>query len=155
MRLIFLDIDGVLNSHQYDSLAESCIISPENVQHLNTILARVPDARLVISSAWRYMVLGNSMTERGFEYMLRTHGVRCPGRVAGITCADELVMNRGRQIAAFFRTHYRSEVRDPFVILDDLPEGMTMRPFEDRLVKTDGQVGLRAADAERAILLLL
>jgi hypothetical protein len=135
-------------------LAESNTISPANVQHLNAVLLGASDAQLVISSAWRYMVHGNAMTERGFEYMLRTHGVRCPGRVAGVTCTDELVKNRGRQIAVFFRTHYRSVVRDPFVILDDLPEGMTMRPFEDRLVKTDSAIGMTAETAVAALALL-
>jgi len=74
MKVIFLDIDGVLNGHEFCEHAKSCGINPECVCELNRIIAAT-DAKIVLSSAWRYMVHGGALTLKGFEYMLRTHGV--------------------------------------------------------------------------------
>ncbi len=94
--LIFLDIDGVLNGHGVNLHSECCGISPSCVGHLNRILKET-GARYVVSSAWRYLVLGGSMTCRGMEYLLRTHGVM-KDRMVGVTCSDELVPSRGAQV---------------------------------------------------------
>lgn len=54
---------------------------------LNWILDAVP-VKLVISSAWRYLILRGDMTLKGFEYLLLVHGVDCKGRLHGYTDAD-------------------------------------------------------------------
>lgn len=142
-RVLFLDIDGVLNDHNYDAACQSSRILPRCVVELNVILEAV-DCHLVISSAWRYMILNGEMTERGFEYMLRTHGVRCVDRVVGTTCKDsqlEDANERSSQILGYVNSH---EVRQ-YVALDDLD----LRGIN--LVRTKGDVGLTPEDANRAI----
>lgn len=62
-KIIFLDIDGVLNSQQFvlksgfEDLKELpsiiSMISEENVWCLNYIVNNVPDLKFVISSSWR------------------------------------------------------------------------------------------------------
>lgn len=79
MKIIFLDIDGVLNNHQFNEVAGSCIIQQDSVQCLNSIM-HLTGAKIVVSSAWRYMRTGGrrgipSMTDDGFKYMMQTHGL--------------------------------------------------------------------------------
>lgn len=52
MKLIFLDIDGVLNDHSRSS-SGYCTIDSDKVELFNQILDAHPNARVVISSAWR------------------------------------------------------------------------------------------------------
>jgi hypothetical protein len=150
MRLIFLDIDGVLNDHNFCREAQSNLINPRCVANLNRILIST-DARIVLSSSWRYMISGGAHTLEGFEYMLRTHGVACSGRLISVTCPDEDedAVTRGPQIRKWLRD--RSRVTS-FVVIDDVDDDIVREglPF----VRTDGNVGLTEADAERVIAIL-
>lgn len=155
---IFLDIDGVLNRHGFDVLALSCSIEPDCVRELNRILAAIPDAGIVLSSAWRYMVARDAMTLRGFEYMLRTHGVRCVNRLIGLTCPDEEIEERGLQIH-----HWLNENggRRRYVVIDDGGQNsdgsfhdMGISAAGHPVVWTVGEIGLTAAGADHAIELL-
>jgi hypothetical protein len=66
MKIIFLDIDGVLNRHILQNNGY-CGIEQPHVQALNYILAKVPEAKIVVSSAWRYMVHQQAMTLKGLS----------------------------------------------------------------------------------------
>jgi hypothetical protein len=84
---IFLDIDGVLNNHQqYDN--GYCGINQECVENFNLILSELNYCHIIISSAWRYLILNKNMTVKGFEQMLLTHGVNCNSLVITNTRAD-------------------------------------------------------------------
>lgn len=160
MKVIFLDIDGVLNGHGFDRSAQSCTIRPDCVVRFNRLL-RETGAKVVLSSAWRYMVTGGAMTVRGFEYMLRTHGVAgC--HIIGHTCTDEECAGRGKQIRRWVEESPYGPI-DAYVVLDDEEydirepsptfnhAGTNAHPF----VRTDGKVGLTDADVEAAVRLLL
>lgn len=159
MKVLFLDIDGVLNGHEK---LESgyCGIRSDCVGRLNQILDAVPDCKLVISSAWRYMTYRGDMTLAGFEYLLLVHGIKAYQRVAGVTDADPVAVEpchfdaetwkangirwRAGQIADYIA---RCGV-GTYAVLDDLPLDI------DRFVRTDGAVGLMEADANKVIALL-
>ncbi len=156
--IIFLDIDGVLNGHNWSSSAESNIIQPTPVKHLNRILEET-GAKIVLSSSWRYIIHGGAMTLDGFEYMLRTHGV-VSGRLRGLTCKDEETKGaepddflsdgysvRSKQILGWLQMN-TSVTR--WVAIDD--GGLDID--DENFVQTDGRVGLTEADALRAIELL-
>ena len=97
LNLVFLDMDGVLNGHQYMREAESCNICRPCVLQLNRIIRRT-DCHIVLSSAWRYMVHGRAMTLSGFGYMLRTHGViGASMRMIGLTDPDEVCPTCGHR----------------------------------------------------------
>lgn len=120
MRVIFLDIDGVLNGHERHSNGY-CGIKPENVAVLNKLLDQLPDLKLVISSSWRYMI-PKAMTIKGFEYVLLIAGVDCENRVLGVTPKDEEVggrSGRGKQIQDFRKKSLPEHVK--YVVIDDLP----------------------------------
>lgn len=156
--IVMLDLDGVLNGHGYDPVAESSTIDPRCVREFNRILAAVPDAMIVLSSAWRYMVDPEAMTLRGFEYLLRTHGVHCKNRLLDVTCRDEEIELRGQQIR-----HWLNENGDyrRYVVLDDGGEDsagewtdMGIEAAGHPVVWCEGKTGLTADDAERAIRIL-
>jgi hypothetical protein len=155
--VIFLDMDGVLNGHDYDELTESCTVDPDCVRWFNTILVAVPGAKIVVSSAWRYMVHNGAMTLRGFEYLLRTHGVACVDRVTGLTCLDEELEPRGQQIRHWLNEHGGNR---PYVVLDDGGDkdgqwyDLGINAASLRVVWTKGNVGLTDWDAHRAIEIL-
>lgn len=150
--LLFLDIDGVLNGHE--KLASGyCGIRQENVFFLNHILDHAPDMQLVISSAWRYMILRGEMSVRGFEMLLLVNGIKCFGRVHGHTVADGEVADepshlddeawrtagllmRGAQIERYVIEHRPAS----WAVVDDLPLAIDPTHF----IQTDSARGLTA-----------
>jgi hypothetical protein len=54
MKVIFLDIDGVLNSNKtVDRMGRFVGLDPVNIENFNKIIEAHPDAKIVISSTWR------------------------------------------------------------------------------------------------------
>ena len=148
--VLFLDIDGVLNGHDFDELAQSSSIRTACVARLNRVLAATA-CDVVISSAWRYMVLNGAMTLSGFGYLLRTHSVRLNAPLLGTTGRDtqtEDPAERGRQVQAWLAEH--PDVTR-YAVVDDMALGFAGMPF----VRTDGTKGLTDEDAERLIGLLM
>jgi hypothetical protein len=143
-KVVFLDFDGCMNNHSFSEDAQSSSISPACVHRLNKILIET-GAKVVLSSAWRYMIINKAMTIKGFDYMLRTHGV-LSGRLIGHTKADEAISDRGWQIQDWIdeNNHF-----GPYVVIDDMDMG-SMHPS----VLCDGSVGLTDEDVERAISIL-
>jgi hypothetical protein len=172
MKVIFLDIDGVLNNdqtfgmleHQHRALGEHApceCFSPRNmfelhlVARLNEIVRRT-SAQVVISSSWRKLVdLG------GIAEILALRGFM--GEVVGET--PDLVndpvwlerfrfrtgapleferVERGHEIWEWLTLH--PEVTH-FVILDDCSDMARLKAY---LVHTDADVGLDEPDVERA-----
>lgn len=158
LQVLFLDIDGTLNDHtrmsnQYCGIKRTC------VDNLNRILDTLPDLKIVISSAWRYMILREIMTIKGFEMLLLTHGIKCFDKVIGYTEADGpledephhhnephkwsemAIRGRGTQITNWVT---QNNV-DTFIALDDLHINIP----EHYLVNSD--TGLTDEDADNII----
>lgn len=165
--LIFLDIDGVLNGHEFDPECLCGAIHRDKMARLNGIL-RATGARVVLSSAWRYLIHRGEMNLKGMEWLLRSHGMLAD-RLIGITRMDTMIERpaysgmpeswphtdeRGRQISEWIVgegwKHYGEAGRH--VVIDDLDLGISEagHPF----VRTDGTVGLTETDADRAIEML-
>jgi hypothetical protein len=167
VKVLFLDIDGVLNTHDFCGRAVCGPIHRDKVFRLNTVLFAT-GARVVISSAWRYIVHRGEANLKGFDWLLRSHGL-WEGRVIGITRPDTMINRdphwdgstpwpqaneRGEQIADWIRLA-PGQVGvpvDQYAVVDDLDLGISAagHPF----VKTDGERGLTEADADRLIELL-
>lgn len=144
MKLLFLDIDGVLNDHSRFPNRYSGIHA-DKVQRLNRILAELPDLQIVLSSAWRYSFDNQFLAQQ----ILCVHGVDCFERVHGVTALDPVPEDhpsyddrewwdsmglrwRKEQIEEYVAAHQP----DRFAVVDDLPLGVAC------LFKTDGNVGL-------------
>lgn len=164
MKVLFLDIDGVLNAHEFDPEVLCGQIHRDKVERLNRVL-RETGARVVLSSAWRYIVHRGEATLAGMEWLLRSHGMLAD-RLIGVTRPDTMracpaydgdpkrwpvVNERGAQISDWLRSNGGTFAR-PYAAVDDLDLGIT--DCGHPLVKTDGKRGMTEADADELIRLL-
>jgi hypothetical protein len=142
MKLIFLDIDGVMNNQteaKKSKFHESLEFAPSCVRNLKRIISET-DAKIVISSSWRRGETVESMKERIFVY----YGL--DEYVIGITPHYHETI-RGLEIADYL-AHKYNEVIEGFVILDD---DIDMGSLMKHHVKTNHIYGLTEADADKAI----
>lgn len=149
MNIIFLDIDGVLNSHRklkevYDKthkphsgynypFDELCL------ENLKT-LVEATNSKIVITSTWRKDKEGREKLIQALkEYELDQ-------RIIGYT--PILHQKRGIEIKSYLDT---LETQPNFIILDDDTD---MESLIDYLIKTNIQVGLTKENIEEAIIKL-
>jgi len=163
-KVIFLDIDGVLNNASYAKLlhhlyggngyggfAKGRFTTKDikwdlyNVGALKTLMNKT-GAKIVISSTWRYTHSVNS-----FKDMFQLYGLKA-GRIIGLTpdlshmgITDKFPKGtiRGDDINAYLKDH---DV-DNYVILDD--DGDFYK--DQNLIQTDATYGLTDSDALKAI----
>lgn len=146
-RILFTDIDGVLNSERYFAekrgrgitliSSKPEMIDPTAVVHLNRIV-RETGCLVVLSSSWRLHNLGDViewLRERGFEGTLFGATPRTPA-------------TRGGQIQAWLDSW---DTRSVYVALDDEPD---LDTHPGRWVVTSYAAGLTEQEADQAIALL-
>lgn len=140
MKVIFLDVDGVLNSKQ-----DGNTIKLRTASHFRLLqyIVEATGARIVLSSSWRAgfarakNILSDRLKEYGLEIMDSTPVL------SGVSC-------RGDEIRQWLSDNEQSV--EKFVILDDDAD---MAEFtETNLVQTDSEVGLQEKDALRCIEML-
>lgn len=177
MRIIFLDIDGVLNNRKslmrQAELKTLWLMDEDCVDRLNRIVD-LTSAEIVISSSWRH---GLQLTE--IQEVLAKHGFRFTARVIdhtprrinneqiikqatkGIGLKLSMSIPRAWEILEWL--HGNQERTESFVILDDdhpfSPEQMNNAPdvinrMMKRFVRTNHELGLLNDDAEKAIEIL-
>jgi hypothetical protein len=140
VNIIFLDIDGVLNSGEYmyrrrlqGSTRSNKAIDPECVNVLNEIVQKTR-AHIVVSSSWR---IGRTLQQ--LQRMLYNGGV--VGNVLGVTPMPGRFEGwhggmgyfRGDEIQAWIDQHFVSLQLKHIVILDDDSDMKHLTPW---LVKT-------------------
>lgn len=153
MKIVFLDFDGVLNSHWYmlefpkewnSGMAVEGQIDPESVALVNKIVEDT-GAVVVISSAWRLVRSLDDLTR-----MLANKGFK--GEVIGITPdLAHLDKRRGDEIQEWLDTSPLKDQIESFVILDDNSD---MVHLTDKLVLTGYTVGIEEHHVEKAIEIL-
>lgn len=144
MKVIFCDIDGVLNSRMWDT---KCRLTGGNLLHTdpkavirllgaiqNVAVTTGATPKIVLSSTWR--------TDKTMQWPFPIHDITPRGDAFG---------KRADEIEAWLAAQPdREDIQ--FVILDDEPDAGV--GFEERFVQTDVSVGLTAVDATRIIGLL-
>lgn len=164
MKIIFLDIDGVLNSIAWakkckelnggvpqlasimqrdrDNVSqESLGWDPESVNILKTVLEKT-DAKIVISSSWRIM-----NTLDNLKKYFSVFGIDC---VIDVTPRVNFAGSiRGDEINLWLDT-YPNDI-DSFVIFDDDSDFYSGQP----LIKTSYKNGLQKEHADEAITTLM
>jgi hypothetical protein len=155
MKVLFLDIDGVLNSTDFlqrkaarngGRVIGTDHIDPDAVSRLNTIIA-MTDCKVVVSSVWRF-----NKTPDELYLHLRKHGF--VGEVIGSTPQNaKKGYERGHEIQEWLDTvgQQFEEPVECFVILDDDSD---MVHLLHRLVKTKFANGLQDEHVAKAIALL-
>lgn len=156
-RVVFLDIDGVLNSVEFVEERRKPIdtthdtlhviarhkIDPEAVHRLNR-LVETTKAKVVLSSAWRYW-----MTTEFIQEVLEDLGF--VGEIIDATLEHEddgtrYDIDHGRRRLIDLWLKGRDDI-DAFVVLDD-----DLRVHdEEHFVRTDYRVGLLDKDVDKAI----
>lgn len=165
-RVIFLDIDGVLNSVQYYGKVYYrnlrmmgrlvCDFDPKAVKRLNYICA-VTGAHVVLSSTWR---LGKSLDD--LRRLFKRVGLDCllVGKTERFHSGD-FIVPRGCEIKDFYNKHYDypsyyervgSKLKG-YLILDD--DSDMLYEQRDHFLKTDGRYGLTDDDVPKAIEILM
>lgn len=145
MKILFLDIDGPLNAHQKHRNGY-CGVDPKKAGLLDYVVGET-GCRIVLASAWRYLILNGSMRLDGFRNMLLTHGVpvRTANAIDSYLPADvnkDDPHDRGKLAQEWLRSF---KTATTFAALDDLPGGYKEVGIPLALVA--GDVGLRPQDA--------
>jgi hypothetical protein len=159
--LIFLDIDGVLNSRNfYEKVienggcqADTNDIDPKAVEYLNWIGSKVPDLWVVISSTWRL----DFTTSTSWNTLFKLLGIHL--KVYDVT--PRLNTYRGDEILQWLLQHDAEKRKNPnwqqhdavesFVIVDDDSD---MESLSSRLVQVDNHKGLTLHHAKKVVEML-
>lgn len=154
MKIIFLDIDGVLNnadeSDHHIHKSGCYFYSPLCVERLNTVINST-EAKIVVSSTWR---LGRTVEE--LQVLLSDMGV--VGEVIDKTCRlDHVGGFRGNEIYKWIKDNQHIIGCDywkfkQYIILDDDSDMLLWQ--KDNFVQTDGYKGLTDREMYDAIWML-
>lgn len=137
MKIIFLDVDGVLNSVQ-DNF--SWTIESDKHLILLACIVRRTNAKIVVSSSWRNCGLLDTLKKRLEDFFMSIYDKTC--------CSEHGI--RGLEIKDWLDNH--SDI-ESFVILDD--EAFDIKSyFPNNFVKTNEEVGLQKEDVEKCIAIL-
>lgn len=147
MKLLFLDIDGVLNSKN-SFLEKRGQVDSQCVSFLNKITDET-DAKIVISSSWRFIY--------DFETLKDILKVKnnISGRIIGITpildeyFSGENPIPRGIEIEEFLKKIRTSQDIESYVILDDMFEILYTQ--KKNFFHINDEVGLTEKDANKII----
>lgn len=139
-KVIFLDIDGVLNSKKTLGVYGEHL-SSEMVRRLNKIV-KLTDADVVVSSSWRILyelpILQAMMFNQGMTW---AHKI--------VDRTKDFTSCRGAEIQDYLDTHDKYDV---YCILDDETDMLDeQKPF---FIRTDWNVGLSEDDVSSAIRIL-
>ena len=162
-KIIFLDIDGVLNTQDWHSRMTKdtprdefgWAFDPVAVENLGHVIKET-GASIVISSSWKFLGLAK------LREMWKIRNL--PGTILDITpntVSDEVLLNanldemelgvcRGNEIKEWLSKH-KGEVSN-YVIIDDFDDMLPEQ--EDHVVLTDTLIGITEFDAEKAIAIL-
>lgn len=142
-KIIFLDIDGVLNSESFAKKKTRKNFDPECVKRLNQIIQET-NADIVISSSWK---LSPSSVYMAFK----DEGVE--GNIIGMTpnfIFDDWREDKTR--GAEIEQWLMENPCDNYIILDD--DELFKKEQKKHWIQTDYQIGLTDGDVEKAITLL-
>lgn len=161
MRILFIDIDGVCNAGWAANRPEYkrngfLFVIPQKLELLRRIVD-VTDAKLVMSSTWRYGYydLQNGIKSRDADdYIALVEKFAEYGlEFIGHTPITNGSMNRrGEEIDMWLKS-WDGEPVESYAILDDL-NGCYLRPHSGRLVRTSFMEGLLPKHVELAVKLL-
>ena len=163
IKVLFLDIDGVLNTGWWYSQMDrntpkdkyGYAFDPKSVANLKKILDKT-GADIVISSSWKSFGLLE------LEDMWKDRGL--PGKIIGITpntVSDEMLLNadldhmelfsiRGMEINEWLTKNGKHVSH--YVIIDDMDNFLPEQ--KSHFVQTNPEVGITTEDTERAIMIL-
>ena len=153
VKVIFLDIDGVLNYKNFKKVVCGFIfVDDEKVKLLKKIIDRT-EAKIVLSSSWRMDRFYESKREKPRDYNLYQRLVKKLKEYDLTIYSHTPILTggyRGKEICQWIQD-WQGELIESFVILDDDND---MKPYMDRLIQTSWETGLTQEEVERAVEML-
>jgi hypothetical protein len=149
MNIIFLDVDGVLNMHSESYYSSAWVnlgsdtVEVHLMKRLEYLVEEIPDAHIIISSAWQESELKRVLNKLRFKYVDKILG-RTPRHTHN---------NRGDQINEWLDTTLLN-VLDYVVLEDEVSDVCGERCSsvpKNKVVETDMHEGLSHKDVLRAI----
>lgn len=146
-RVLFLDIDGVLNSeftyitdhdHPDNIWCDRECFSRSSLETLEKIVLECKIDKVILSSVWRYGWGTNTESEKILRHILPQFNVQ----IAGITPRMGMA-TRGKEI----RSWLKKNPTEDFLIIDDDAD---MEELVSHLLQTNWRVGLISSDFEKA-----
>lgn len=147
MKVIFLDIDGVLNTDP-DVKVTGQDLNPKLVKRLGN-LTRTTAAGIVITSSWRHRF---DIDEIKRMFKDNDFGGEVP--IIGTTDLKEPEESRGEHIKKFMKDHDELKISN-YVILDDRHKETLSKKQLKRYVQPDPLRGMSLANFEKAKSILL
>ncbi|MDE6419240.1 MAG: hypothetical protein K2K87_01790 [Lachnospiraceae bacterium] len=161
--VIFLDIDGVLNSNAWNEshqkeISNGTLIDSEKVMLLGELVKRT-NAGIILHSGWKHWFTGDLEPLRKEAEILRVMLEKEGLSIAGFTpdhSTEEIRKTKkfsivkAEEIIAYLEQH--PDVTH-WIVIDDLD--LHHAEIERHRVKTDADIGLTAEDVRRAEKLLL
>lgn len=168
-KLVFLDIDGVLNNADSD-ITEKYVIEEKLLEKLGKILDSVPGCEIILSSTWRMKQVSRDLARQRFHYFSCTP--------SGFNRMDEIAYWLGRNtnfslpelytdIKLFPLTDLPEKewsLEEPmknvthFIVIDDTDltkeKSLFTEFISEKFVHIDRKTGLSDSDVEKAICLL-
>lgn len=146
MKIIFLDVDGVLNNWKTKELTPDKYIGiDDNLVEMLSKIVKLTGAQIVLTSDWKDdwnlqkpdgVYLDNKLKKYNLEIITRTF--------------ESLASRRGEGIRAYLE---RNKV-DKYVIIDDTEFMDFTDELEERFVNTDPALGLTLEDVQKAVKIL-
>ena len=138
--IIFLDIDGVLNTSN-TARTQINLIDTNLTERFNKFLDG-KDVDIIISSSWRH-----DMKE--LEKCLKKANFRHWGKVKGKTPSYSHLTKRGEQIARWLQDNDVNSIVDDYVIIDDEIEDIVPFVNKHMVFKTDITKGITQAQLNK------
>jgi len=157
MKVIFLDIDGVLNSEMLKDKNENEKIDINAVKLLKNLMDQ-SGAVVVLSTGWRLWFDDNMATDdvdaKNIYNILSQYGIDIYGKTPDFS-TDEIRIRRtfsevkAKEIVAWLENHYDVE---KYVILDDLD--LKNDQINANLIQINGNIGITEEDVKHAMAIL-
>ena len=154
MKVIFLDIDGVLNSEKFLKNNPNQAIDKNSVSILKNIVDKT-GAVIIMSSGWRLWFDDNMMPEDGYSQclydILSEFDIKLFGRTPDFSTEEIRTRKtfshvKAKEITAWLNEH---EIVDKYVVIDDLD--LKNEEINSHLIRTNVQVGITEYDEIRVI----
>ncbi len=162
-KVVFLDIDGVLNSNFWlenneRELSNGTLIDSEKVKLLSDLIKKT-NAKIILHSGWRFWFDGDlkplRLEAEKFLEMLNAEGLWIDGVTPDLTTEEiretkKFSLVKAAEILLWLSEH--KEVKS-WVVLEDLY--LHNEEVDKHQVKTDATVGLTEDDVKRAVEILM
>lgn len=150
MKVIFLDIDGVLNSEEFLKNNPNQAINKNGVSILKSIVDKT-GAVIVMSSGWKLWFDENMLPQDGYSQclydILHEFNIKLFGKTPDFSTEEIRTRKtfshvKAQEITAWLNGHKTIE---KYVVIDDLD--LRNEKINNHLVKINGQIGITEDDA--------